>query len=739
MRIYKDPTGRFNYVFDFLYNESIIAFCRVVKERVGLSNFRFEEGKWRFNNLDLVNVICTAYPLTEVDKNMYDDMVLFEAEKKQREIREKKAMELKTKLHSDLRIPGMKQELRPYQKVGVEFFDNAGGKAILADPMGCLDGETIVYAKREKDEEMQKYRMVDLFKVFVQEKKKIGYEDNPFLSYSLNEKKEFVTNEIKNILWKGEKKCIELKILWGQKYYQLRLTDDHELLSVDRGWMASGKLRLGERVFLNRCFIKNAPLFGRGTIVNKCDSFSTDVFDIVMKEPYHNFLANDIVVHNCGKTAQALGYIAYAGLKKSLIVCTASTKYSWEDEVVKWTKLRPFVVDAKDSGLELIDEFNRHDVIIINYDLIKKNFDYLKVYAWEIIVLDEFQMIKNSQAQRTKLVKEIASGRSRVLLLSGTPMLSRPVELFNGLNLIDPYTWGSYYDYTRRYCAGHKGFWGWEAKGATHIDELQGRISKYFLRRKKEDILKELPPKNYIDVPVKLDKENMQDYVEAEDDMIEFLIDTKNKKRIKMSKGENDQANKLVKLNQLRQITSYGKVWAAKELIENLVDSDEKVLVFSVYHGPLNELQEAFGEELTCMITGETSAQERREIVREFQDPKSKKKIFLGGIKSAGVGITLTAASNVIFLDYSWVPADHDQAADRVHRIGQTASNVNIYQLFSKGTIDEDMKDILITKKKLFTRLIDSNNSEENKQLSLIDDLLKTIEAKRKHRKTKGS
>jgi SNF2 family DNA or RNA helicase len=184
-------------------------------------------------------------------------------------------------------------------------------------------------------------------------------------------------------------------------------------------------------------------------------------------------------------------------------------------------------------------------------------------------------------------------------------------------------------------------------------------------------------------------------------------------------------AEKLVQLNLLRKLCAQGKINVAKELATSITDSGEKVLIFSSFIEPLKTLKEFFKEE-AVMISGETPVQERGEIVKAFQTNKNIK-IFLGGYKSAGTGITLTAAQNFIGIDYPWNPADLQQSHDRLHRPSQTASNVNIYQLVTIDTIDEDMKGILDTKQGIFDQVIEGkkNKNSETAMDSALNRVLK--------------
>jgi SWI/SNF-related matrix-associated actin-dependent regulator 1 of chromatin subfamily A len=534
-------------------------FCRALKTKYGYSQFGFFEGRWRFNNLAIVNDIKERYPNIMIDADVVDDITAWELKQKEKELTNKKINKIKNATYSDLKISKIKGELYPYQKLGVEFLVLNKGRAILADTMGL------------------------------------------------------------------------------------------------------------------------------------------------------------------GKTVQALAYVVHEKLTKTLVVCPASVKYSWESEVKKWTSLTPYVINSKSIIDPVTIEAN--DIFIINYDIVKKFLPLFKVTRFDSIILDEFHYVKNSKAQRTRAIMELARKITSVILLSGTPLLSRPVELFNALNLIDPIVWNDWFKFTSRYCAGHQDMFGWNTKGASHIDELQKKIAPYFLRRMKEKVLKELPPKRFISLPTELYSEQKPIYDLAEIDFIEYLRTIKKDSDSDIKRKS--QALKLIKLNELRQITSRGKISAAKDVIDNIIDSGEKIVVFSVYNEPLEELKKIYKNN-AFLLTGSSTDIERKTMREEFQK-KSGPPIFLGGMKSAGVGITLTEASNVLFIDFAWVPADHAQAIDRIHRIGQTAENVTAYQLFCHGTIDEHMQEVLVKKQKIFDAIMNGDISKDY-NVNILNDVLKKYE-----------
>ena len=560
MRIYKEPIQKYQYVFDYHFSLEILNFCRIIKLHYNQRDFHFVYKKWRFNNLEIIKLIKEQYPQVIIDANMYEDMEKYK--RKQNLILEqiKKAKEIKSKLNTDLKIKNIKGELYPYQKIGVEFMINSGGKTMLIDQPGL------------------------------------------------------------------------------------------------------------------------------------------------------------------GKSLQALAYVAHHEMKKVLVICPASVKFVWEDEVVKWTDYDPLIINGKTSLLP--STILQHQIIIINYDILKKFHATLQNIPWDCVIIDEFHYLKNSAALRSKYTKSIAKNIPSILLLSGTPLLNRPVELFNGLQLVDPDSWKDWIFFTKRYCAGHQTYFGWDCSGASNIEELKTKMDRYFIRRTKQNVLHDLPPKRYIYLPTTIDDESAANYKLAENSFIQYLREVKKKNISPTSKEV--RAMKLVKLNELRQIASNGKIESAKEVIQNIIDGGEKIVVFSSYNKPLETLKGYFGAK-AVMLTGQTEEDERKQAVRSFQDDE-KVNIFLGGIKSAGVGITLTASSNVLFLDYSWVPADHLQSMDRCHRIGSKGDKVTIYQMYSKDTIDEYMRDILEKKQEIISQILNDTTGTIDSDLSLFSDIEKKYE-----------
>jgi SWI/SNF-related matrix-associated actin-dependent regulator 1 of chromatin subfamily A len=425
-----------------------------------------------------------------------------------------------------------------------------------------------------------------------------------------------------------------------------------------------------------------------------------------------------------GKSLMALAYVAHEKTEKTLIVTPTSVKWSFENEVRKFTNLKPIVIDSKTKFT--LDVFNENQVFIINYDLLKKFFTQLVNFRFECLIIDEVQKIKSISARRSVLVKQISKKIPKIIMLTGSLMLNRPCELFNPLNILDPFVWNNWHYFTKKYCDGHNDYWGYNFSGASNIEELKNNISKYYIRHLKEDVLKDLPEKVFIDVPIELDSKSRFEYDLAMDSFVDFLRDIKGKSNPEIRKSL--QAEKLTSLNYLRQIATSGKIEAIQELVEDIIENDQKVIIFSSYNEPLKKLQEVFGDSSVLLI-GETPEFVRRASIDSFQN-NPEIKVFLCGYSSGGVGITLTAASNIIFSDFPWTPSDMSQAYSRADRIGNKADHINIYTVIARNTIDTKIKSILDSKQLLIDKIFDNKESQDTTQTSIIDDLLKEIQKK---------
>lgn len=385
-----------------------------------------------------------------------------------------------------------------------------------------------------------------------------------------------------------------------------------------------------------------------------------------------------------GKSAQALRAINYLYAYPCLVLCPASLKINWEREIEKW------VPGKTVSVINRVTDFKETDFVVINYDRITKNLEALGEYQFVGMIADESHMLKNYMAKRTKTAKVIAKDIPVKFLLTGTPVLNHPVDLISQLQILGRLDeLGGWIGFTNKYLV--KSYWGgFDKKKAKNLDELKTRLELFMLRRTKEEVLPELPGKQHITIPVVIS--NIKDYKTVSNALVtEYKLQGMN------------EAIALTKLTSLRKLAAMGKVKASIEWIESFVESDEKLVVFAHHRDVIRGVKEGLSFPVDT-ITGSTPMEERQRAVDAFQNnPESK--VLILNIQAGGVGLTLTAASHVLFIELPWVPAILDQAIDRTHRIGQK-KNVTIYYMMGEKTIDWAIYGTLKDKRLLVSQVI---------------------------------
>jgi len=411
-------------------------------------------------------------------------------------------------------------------------------------------------------------------------------------------------------------------------------------------------------------------------------------------------LADDM---GLGKTTSTIIAALESGVKKVLIICPATLKINWKREIENYTDKSVFISEGKNFSTE-------HDFVIINYDIIK-NFHEIKkkdkseiVRAnFDLVIIDEAHYIKNVTAQRTKLINDFVKNIDRLWLLSGTPMTSRPIDYFNLLSLVDSPTAKNWMAYAIRYCQGYQFNVGgrkvWNVVGASNLEELRDRTAPTILRRLKEDVL-DLPEKIITPIYLRL---KSKEYEEVMGEYYDWYD-----KNPEESKSLTIQFTKLTKI---RQIIANEKIEQTIELAENIIEQGKKVIVFCNFTESLEKITQHFGK-IAVKLNGTMSKIEKQNSVDQFQE-NEKIKVFVGNIKAAGVGITLTAAEAVIMNDLSFLPSDHSQAEDRSYRYGQK-NNVLVYYPIFENTIEGVIYDILNNKKQVIATVMGDNQNSAN-------------------------
>lgn len=423
-----------------------------------------------------------------------------------------------------------------------------------------------------------------------------------------------------------------------------------------------------------------------------------------------------------GKTVQALATLQATKAYPAVIVVPASLKLNWQREAAKWLPMvRRIEVLSGRKPLPIDPDVG---IVIINYDILDAWAQTLIAWGPKALVLDESHYCKTSKAKRTKAARAIASSKTIEvrLLLSGTPIVNSPPELISQLHILGRMNdLGGYRTFTSRYCIPAT-FGGFEQRGQ-NLEELNAkmRAGGMFIRRLKEQVLTELPAKRRVRVPIVL--KNRRRYETAMKAAAERIRLGRAERAMARREGREPDgwalAASIMSITELRQVAAECKMGGAMDWIRTMQDAGEKLVIFA-HH---SKIVERVAAELSCpMIKGGVSTEERQAAVDRFQNDDDCRAIVLN-IKAGGVGLTLTAASNVAFIESGWTPADNLQAEDRCHRIGQTDS-VTAWYLDGDGTIDQWMSD-LIAKKRLTVDAATEGDTDVQKSIvSELADML---------------
>lgn len=411
-----------------------------------------------------------------------------------------------------------------------------------------------------------------------------------------------------------------------------------------------------------------------------------------------------------GKTAQAIGTMTASGAFPALVICPASLKLNWQREFKKFGGVDAIILDDSNRNVwQNILRMKRKDgkplcqVVITNYESLKKffvrrlnrqerftlksiEFDE-RVRLFRSVIIDESHKCKSNKTQQSKFVQGIAQGKEYVLELTGTPVVNNNMDLLQQLNIMGRLEeFGGYTKFVGRYCAGFN--------KSSHLKELNFRLRKScFFRRQKKDVLTQLPDKtrSYLVTDIS----NRREYNDAERDILKYLKDYTNADNEKILKALRGAI--MVKMGILKQVSARGKIDSAVEVIHNTIDGGEKLIVFCFLKEVVAALKSEFPEAVT--VTGDDNDKQKQRAVDQFQENAACKLIILN-YRSGGTGLTLTAASNVLFVEFPWTYSDCCQAEDRAHRNGQKNAVTCTY-LLGSGTIDEYMFNLIQTKKEI--------------------------------------
>ncbi|NXQ91361.1 ZRAB3 endonuclease, partial [Nyctibius grandis] len=406
-----------------------------------------------------------------------------------------------------------------------------------------------------------------------------------------------------------------------------------------------------------------------------------------------------------GKTIQAIAISYYYKNEwPLLIVVPSSLRYPWVDEMEKWIpELSPddisIIQNKTDTG-----RISTSKVTILGYGLLTSDaqtlVDTLYRQNFKVVVIDESHYMKSRNATRSKILLPIVQKAVRAILLTGTPALGRPEELFMQIEALFPRRFGTWSQYAKKYCNARVRFFGkrtqWDCRGASNLEELHQLLSEIMIRRLKNDVLTQLPPKVRQRIPFDLPQ------AAAKNLNTTFAEWEKLMRNLNSDATESHFSQVMNLITRMYKETAIAKAGAVKDYIKMLLENDKlKFLVFAHHLSMLQACTEAVIENKVryIRIDGSVPSAERIHLVNQFQkDPDTRVAIL--SIQAAGQGLTFTAATHVVFAELYWDPGHIKQAEDRAHRIGQ-CSSVNIHFLIAKGTMDTLMWAMLNRKAKV--------------------------------------
>ena len=421
-----------------------------------------------------------------------------------------------------------------------------------------------------------------------------------------------------------------------------------------------------------------------------------------------------------GKTAQFLSWLGYRrkDALPAVVVVPAVAKLNWETEARMWT---PFLQSRVAYGKKIpnITNFDGVDLLIINYDILPWWDELIREKLNPITLgIDEGHYIKNQAARRTKAVRSVAKGVQFKIALTGTPIINRPSEFFSLLNLLRPDLFPSWWHYHVRFCAPKMNAFGtWNYQGSSNEMELHNLLVRtVMIRRLKKDVLKELPEKQRIIVPLELS--NAGEYRKAEANIIQWILDNEGPE--KAAKAKNAAA--LVAIEKLKQIAVRGKMIAIKAWVEDFLLTGKKLVIFATHQFVIQELMEHFGK-IAVKVDGSVTSKRREEAKDLFQTNPGIR-LFVANKQAGGVAITLTAASDTCTIELGWTPGAEDQAEDRIYRIGQEADSVTAWYLLAAKTLELDIAELLDAKRKVIATVLDGTPPDKE---SLLAQILKNL------------
>jgi len=451
----------------------------------------------------------------------------------------------------------------------------------------------------------------------------------------------------------------------------------------------------------------------------------------VIAAMFLNETKNALISHEMGigKSLSSIAYVEMNDFEKVLVITPNSLKFNYYNEVEKFTDSKAHIVKWKKNKYT-IDESK---YIIVNYEFFnpssKKKVDdkwkKLGIDVLDVVICDESHRIKNTKSNTYKNFKRLfgkpdifRNKKMSKVFMTGTPAPNRAYELYTVLNQISPLDFQTKRYFYEYYCGMYYDLdeFRWVSNNSqAKLEELYHKIAPYTHRKRKKDVLTDLPDKIYQRVMLEMKNKDYKIYSDIEDGVANDFV-------------KEPTANPLTKMINLRQYTSHLKVNEISELIDNILETGEKIVVVDVFKETLYELYEKY-KDVAGLHTGDQTVEERADIVKRFQDMNDPMKIFFGSIQTCNYGLTLTAANKLFLISVPYSVGEFDQVADRLHRISQKNA-VNIYALIFPDTIDDYVYSSIEDKRSEILKVIDNEDYKAEINDSVLNDVIHKIKEK---------
>ena len=410
-----------------------------------------------------------------------------------------------------------------------------------------------------------------------------------------------------------------------------------------------------------------------------------------------------------GKTIEALAAVEISGKKPCLILCPNNLRLNWFSEIVK---------NIKNVSVDCLSKKSKKDAdyYIINYESLHKNIEIIDEIKPVSVILDESHYLKNQNAKRTLSCLKAINNIEYRFALTGTAILKSPVDLVSQLKILNKLdSFGGENNFIEKYCGNSNTKWGKDIRrGASNLKDLNKNLRENcFLRREKSKVISDLPEKTRT--------------------YIKMAINSKKYKELMKEFSQLKRNKKFEKIEQLRQLAANEKLDSVKEWINNFQESEGKLVVFAYHTEIQKKLLEAYPN-AAGICAGMTDVERNDNKNRFMEDDDCR--IIICSLKSGSVGLTLTAASNVLFAEMDWCAANNSQAEDRCHRIGQKNA-VNVWYVIAQDTIEEYIYEVVEKKRELIDKIYQNTTKEHNikieqLQVSIIDEVITRIEDEKK-------